>query len=492
MIMTMRRITIGVAMLLLLLGASAVATYSEAQTVSAGSGRRAEAAGRAAKARAEAAARNKAAEEKARADAEARAKAEAAAIVDPAALKAEAMTLAPTLTTALKLSCTPTDARPIAELEETAADGAKTRIHVMEVACQEGMGYILAASPDGKGAADDCLIAATSTDEATRCTLPGNANPAAGLQSRLAKAGSGCVVDQGKVKGQTPALTVYEVKCQNGAGVLALAARPQTPDSAFNVLPCIRAAEANIKCDMTTDEANAAPIRAMATRATPPCTVNNMRFVASMTTGDFYEFACSSGNGIMVQVDAKGDMVRTLTCAQAIQVQGGCTLSSATIQGATEDNAIYTRQAKAAGFNCDVSKYYVSPISGSGREIVEMACSNRPDGAVGVFSSGPPEILNCARSQAESVKCNFTPIEATYAALNEQLRAQNRASCVVSGVNPIGFTAAASYLEVACADGAPGWVLEYDRWKASPKTLLNCAQARNIGGGCKLPTNRQG
>lgn len=486
--MIMRRITIGVAMLLLL-GVSGVATYSEAQ-VSARNTGRAEAAGRAARARAETAARNKAAEEKARADAAAAAAAPPP--VDPAAAKAEAMTLAPTLTSALKLSCTPTDARPIAELEETAEDQTKTRIHVMEVACQEGMGYILATSAAGKGAADDCLIAANSTDENVRCSLPGNANPAAGLQSRIAKAGSGCLVDQGKVKGQTPALTVYEVKCQNGAGILAMAARPQTPDSAFSVLPCIRAPEANVKCDLTTDEANAAPIRAMATRATPPCNVGNMRFVASMTTGDFYEFACTGADGIMVQVNAKGDMVRTLTCAQAIQVQGGCTLSSSTVQGSTEDNALYTRQAKAAGFNCDVSKYYVSPISGSGREIVEMACSNRPDGAVGVFSSGPTEILNCARSQAESVKCNFTPLDATYAALNQQLRAQNKSSCAVSGVNPIGFTAAASYLEVACADGAPGWVLEYDRWKGAPKNVLSCAQARGIGGGCKLPTNRQG
>ena len=44
--------------------------------------------------------------------------------------------------------------------------------------------------------------------------------------------------------------------------------------------------------------------------------------------------------------------------------------------------------------------------------------------------------------------------------------------------------------EVACADGLPGVVIEFETTpKITPKTVLTCTQATPLGGGCKLPGN---
>jgi hypothetical protein len=56
----------------------------------------------------------------------------------------------------------------------------------------------------------------------------------------------------------------------------------------------------------------------------------------------------------------------------------------------------------------------------------------------------------------------------------------------------MGSTENEGFVEVACSDGLPGWVLGYPTGVAKPaaKEFLSCAQAKGIGGGCKLPTNK--
>ena len=77
--------------------------------------------------------------------------------------------------------------------------------------------------------------------------------------------------------------------------------------------------------------------------------------------------------------------------------------------------------------------------------------------------------------------------------LETQLQAKGKPSCQVSGARPFGRTTSGEDLvEVACSDGGPGWVLQYPATGGSnPNTLLNCAQAAQMGGGggCQLPTN---
>ena len=52
----------------------------------------------------------------------------------------------------------------------------------------------------------------------------------------------------------------------------------------------------------------------------------------------------------------------------------------------TEQAGLYSRLATKAGFACTVGKYAMFP-SKAREEVVELQCSNRPDGGVAVFDA---------------------------------------------------------------------------------------------------------
>ena len=103
---------------------------------------------------------------------------------------------------------------------------------------------------------------------------------------------------------------------------------------------------------------------------------------------------------------------------------------------------------------------------------------------------GKGRVFDCIRAVTEGYKCSFTKEAAALPKLNAQLRGLNKGSCVVNGARPFGSSDTADFIEVSCADGGPGWVIEYPKASESPSSVLNCAQAASFGtGGCKLPTN---
>jgi hypothetical protein len=52
-------------------------------------------------------------------------------------------------------------------------------------------------------------------------------------------------------------------------------------------------------------------------------------------------------------------------------------------------------------------------------------------------------------------------------------------------------TADTGYVEVACAGGAPGYVMTYAMANLSLRDAIACSAAKRIGGGCKLPQNNR-
>jgi len=170
---------------------------------------------------------------------------------------------------------------------------------------------------------------------------------------------------------------------------------------------------------------------------------------------------------------------------------GGCTLTD-TRAALTAENALYSDLAKKAGFNCDVAKYGPFPVQGA-VDVVELKCSNREDGGVGVFPvKGVSIVYDCIRSVNQGYACTYTKPELNYPKLTAQLVARGRTSCTVSGARPFGANDTYDYVEVACADGGPGWVIQYPLTAQKPNDLLNCAQAANLApGGCQLPTNKR-
>ncbi len=417
-----------------------------------------------------------------------------AAPVDPA-MRTAGMKAAPGLITEASVPCTLADAREIGT--GTAADKSQTTIY--EIACKEGLGYII--GKETKAGAPlltyNCLQTSTplanGKPNSLACVLPANANPAAGLQPIINRTGRACTVDKGRYLGPTPDKQVYEVACQNGQGFIVL--DPIAAGGAPEADNCLayNGTTGAIKCELTTPDQQISSVDTAASASGKCAAVKTKRYVLSTTDGsDYFEVACDDGKGYMLHVDHTGKLSETIACADAFEIGGGCTLTDAR-QAQTQQNAVYADLAKKAGFDCAVTKYALFPSTDPTKDVVEMACSNRPDGGVGIFPGhGPAHVYDCLRAQDEGYKCSYTPIEALYPHLNAELKAKNKGGCVVASARPFAHGDDGSdFVEVGCADGGPGWVLVYPAGASSPSELRNCVEVANLAGGCQIATNRK-
>jgi hypothetical protein len=399
---------------------------------------------------------------------------------------------APAAVAAAKLPCTVTDGYYIGG----GAGKDKVYTDYYEVACQQGLGYILGVRKGNPTpTTTDCVIMALTPDgkpNPQRCRLPGNHHPYLGLQAMVSQAGHTCTVNNGHFLGGNDAVLLYEVACSEGGGyILEVDHKGSNPPKTANCL--IYAANAGaIKCTLVGEAAQNSYVDKMVAASGKPCTVTDRRYVASTTDGlDFYEVACSDKSGFMIKTTANGGYSAIVPCSQASGIADGCKLTDAR-EAMTKEAGLYSNLAKKAGFSCDVSKYADFTSSDPNLEVVELACSNRPDGGVGFFpaDAGKSRVLDCLRAEAEGYQCSFTPTSALYANLTEQLRAKGKTSCVVSNAASHGYADAPGggkedFVEVACADGGPGYVMHYVPGQALPVELLNCAQVKSTGG-CKL------
>jgi hypothetical protein len=414
----------------------------------------------------------------------------------------DGMAAAPGLIKAAQLPCTLSQARFL--FEAVGADKGKAKIY--EIACRGGPGYVIAA-PERAGAlpvAIDCMattLPVGGKPGPMACKLAGNTDPAEGLSRMMARSGRACAVEKGRYLGSTADQTLYEVACREGGGYILKAAKP--PGEAATATTCLAyGAGSNLKCILLTPEQQARAVASLVAASGKPCTMARQRYLGSTAAHhDYFEVACASGRGYMLEVDPAGKVAAVTDCLHARNIGGGCTLSD-TSQAEIAPNgpysdlakATYSDLAKTAGFECAVSKYADFPPRPNGAEVVELACANRPDGGVGLFpTTGRPEVWDCLRAQAEGYTCTFSSPSVVYGKLTSQLKAKG-ASCVVSDARPYGRTPGGSDLiEVSCADGGPGWVLEYPPHVADPTgALRNCAQAAasGEGGGCQLAANK--
>jgi hypothetical protein len=411
------------------------------------------------------------------------------------------MAAAPRLIKTAQLPCTLTQARYMFE----ATNAGKEKAKVYEVACQEGLGYVIAA-PEKAGAlpvAVDCVATmapvARHKPNPMACKLAGNTDPAKGLTSVMARSGRACAVEMGRYLGSTTDQTVYEVACSGGDGYILEATK--APGGAATAIPCLAfGAGSNLQCALSTPEQQDRVLASLIAASDKPCKAENRRYLgADAAHNDVFEVACSGGKGYMLQVDTAGKLVAATDCLQAADIGGGCRLTDVrqaeiAPNGPYSDlaKATYTELAKSAGFDCAVSKYADFPPRPNGAEVVELACSNRPDGGVGLFpTTGRPEVWDCIRAQAKGYGCTFSPASVAYGKLTGVLKSKGT-SCVVSDARAYGRTQdGADLVEVSCGDGGPGWVLEYPPHASEPGALRNCAQAAaSAGGGCQLAANK--
>lgn len=396
---------------------------------------------------------------------------------------------APALIQVAVPSCSVTDARLIG------AD-KKTNTSYYEVACQDGLGFALIAKKDTAPQAYTCLEssqpAADGKPSALACILPGNEDPKAGLKPFVAKAGISCDIENARSIGSGAKNSYFEVACKGGTGYIVQTTNPAAVAGDVVANSCLLYEDgASVSCKLTDKATQLAIVDTLAAASGKTCQVKDKRYVLSTKSDNYFEVACADGKGYMLQQTAtSGALARAIDCAQAAFVGGGCTLTDS-VAAQTEQAGLYTKLAKKGGFDCEVEKYGMLPSADNKKEVVELKCSNRPDGAIAIFSTGPAVIYDCLFAEVNGYRCSFSKQNAHFARLSADLKAYGKGSCEVSDVRLVGRNDSDGYFEVACSDGLPGWVMSYPVNTPNPKSkeILACSQAKGIGGGCKLPTN---
>jgi hypothetical protein len=405
------------------------------------------------------------------------------------AARKSGMAEAPALVQAASLPCQVTDARLIGK---TKADKKTNAVasSFYEVACQQGMGFVVSAPEGGAATAFSCIEANTppegQKEAAMACLLPANSDPKAAVAPLLQKAGAVCTPAQTRGIGQSKTQSYFEVACQEGNGYVVIASAPfdlSKPAEAQNCLNFDDGA-GNIKCTLSDKATRLAVVDRYATEAKNNCAVKDRRFVGTSQDGaSFFETSCNDGKGYIYKVATNGSLAQTWDCAKAQTILGGCTLTDAR-EAASEQAALYTRLAKSAGSTCDVDKYALFPMRGND-EIVELVCKDGK-GGVGIFpASGKGQVLDCGRALAAGYKCGMGK-DPGYTSLTSDLRKFDQKTCTVSNARPAAKTTKGTILvEVACSDGYKGYMIEYNQTDFTAIGATGCAFA----GGCTLPGN---
>ena len=398
---------------------------------------------------------------------------------------------APALITAANLACTLSDARWVG------AD-PKTKQAYYEIACNPGLGGVIVASAPG-GAAPayyPCLETAKPGPDGKpgqlACKLPANVDPVQAVAPFVAKSGATCDIAQARSIGASASSTFFEVACKDGSGFVLVASYPADASKAVKANTCLAYEPgSNLSCQLTSREAQLAMVDGLAASSGKNCVVKDKRYILSAVNGSLYfEVACEDGKGYVLERASNGSLARAIDCANA---PGGaeCTLTDAR-EAKTEQADLYSRLATKVGFPCKVEKYALFPSRVARTEVVELKCSDRPDGGVGVFdANGGGKVFSCVIAELQGYQCSFTPRAASMVKISNDLKALGKGSCVVADARIIGKTETGDgFIEVSCTDGLPGWVLNYPASAQTPKEVLSCRQASGIGGGCKMATNK--
>jgi hypothetical protein len=236
---------------------------------------------------------------------------------------------------ALQISCQLTDAQHIAAGKAT-ADGKPVDIGLYEVACADGMGYLLTLRDLSTASGISCLAASATQSSDTpdpgkvdlKCRLPANQSVGEMATTVMRNAGTTCAARKVKWLGESaqPKLDYTEVACSDDRGFVL---RTPTPGSAGNidVLSCQDAASHGAKCQLSASgpavvpaapapESQARPtlqwFKEALSRNGVACDVKKARIVGRESIKRRYivEYQCpQQPHGVVAYVPSDGDTV---------------------------------------------------------------------------------------------------------------------------------------------------------------------------------------
>lgn len=409
------------------------------------------------------------------------------------AARAQGKAEAPALAQQAKIACQITDAALVGKAEDKKA---KTSTSFYEVDCDQGLGYVIQAPEGGTPTAFSCIETgapqADGKPNGLACKLPGNANPLADLAPLVAKSGVPCTVEKARPIGQSATNTYTEIACQGGAGYVLVTGAPANLSDPVTANTCLAYAEGagNISCELTDPAAALKVVDPLVASSGKACTIKERRYVLTTKDGsNYFEVSCEDGKGYVLEQEPNGSLKRTIDCANASFVDGGCRLTDARA-AQTEQAGLYTKLATDAGFKCNVSEY--APLQTTAeREVIELKCSDRPDGGIGIFpAKGAATIYDCGRAELVGFRCALTKGPQNLAKLTDDLKALGKNSCTVADQRVVGKLSTGNVImEVSCSDGLAGYMVEYTTTPVAPKAATVCTMAKSMAGGCKIPAN---
>ncbi len=261
---------------------------------------------------------------------------------DPAKLRAEAMEQSAKLASAMQLPCDIADAAPVGRGKAT-VDGKKVDVSIFEVACRNGLGFLLVARGQEPPYATSCFSAdrthaalvAAGRKSDMYCQLPASKDIAAMATGLMSAANIPCTVTKAEWFGRNAgAHTEFtEVVCDDARGFLLQTAQAGAtgPPSAMS---CHDAAQQRIKCRLTDGGPLAKPITAdtfkeFLAEQDPQCHVDRLRIIAQEAKHDRYlvEVECSAHPGglvALIPLNGNTSPFESMDCATAARRSVQC------------------------------------------------------------------------------------------------------------------------------------------------------------------------
>jgi hypothetical protein len=284
------------------------------------------------------------------------------------------------------LTCTVLDARR-ARLEQGRHGGGRrggrgggmgeaeaARPGFIEVACQEGLGYLLPAPASDKAhghdpAADkpatpsspatppqfiNCLEAKAANDRgelALQCELKENADQRSGLQALAGHIGLDCTVEAARGLGHTSDYGFFEVACarspdeiaahREAVGYVLVADRAFRTDHVATVLSCFEAqSNPRLTCELTHVGSVVDALRRYVAKAQKSCVPTGQRLAGVSPAGDqVFEVGCASKDSYLA-VRRQGDAFADLTPCSDPQAAKLCRLGADKGEGAKPPGGI--------------------------------------------------------------------------------------------------------------------------------------------------------
>ena len=200
-----------------------------------------------------------------------------------------------------------------------------------------------------------------------------------------------------------------------------------------------------------------------------------------------YEVACANDLGYLALTSAEPMILncleisetqrRTLAADPAAQVGPKCELPA-------NDNfmPVLTSYAQQAGVACSVDQ---ATIIGkrAGSDVYEIGCAGS-DGYQIAKENGAWSKTSCLELASANVTCNYTTKEEQIADVTKWFAGSDAAACNISNVRYMGGNANGAFYEAAC-NGSDGVITRLNAEK-QVQQVYPCAEAAQIGGGCKL------